>query len=186
MPSEICSMNAPPTHFAENSPRVWLALGAALVGSIGSVWLSLGLELRACPLCLYQRACMLCTAAVLLIGILLRKQEPAAIGTLALAPAVAARGIGAFHVFLEKSGALECPSGIAQIGSAPQQAVAAEALVLALVIMAAVPRWFAGVVAVLLGAGLASLMIRSSPPLPPKPDKPYTTKFDMCRPPFTP
>lgn len=170
---------------AETSIRIWLALLAASAASAGSVWLSLGLELKACPLCLYQRACIFCTAAVLAIGVVSRKQEASAIGAIALAPAAAALGIGLYHVYLERTGALECPPGIANIGTAPQQAVAAEAIVALLMLIAAMPRWFAGFTAIALGAAMAMFMIRTAPP-PVIPIVPYEGKFDVCRPPYVP
>jgi len=179
-------MTTTSTHPAESSPRIWLALLAAMAASVGSVWLSLGLELKACPLCLYQRACIFCTAGVLLIGLLLRRQEASAIGCIALAPAVAAMSVGVFHVYLESTGALECPPGIGKIGTSPQQALVAEAIVALLVLIAAFPRWFVIFVATALGIAIGSFMVRSAPPMPPKPTQAHTSKFDTCRPPYVP
>jgi disulfide bond formation protein DsbB len=180
------AMETPPSRPAEHSISIWLALIAAAAASIGSVWLSFGMELKACPLCLYQRACVFCTAAILLIGIMLRKQESAAIGALSLAPATAALAIGIYHVYLERTGVLECPAGIWNIGTAPQQALAAEAAISLMLLAAAIRRWLATTMAIILGVALALFMIRTAPPMPPKPTMPYSSKPDVCRQPFRP
>jgi disulfide bond formation protein DsbB len=41
------------------------ALAVSAVGTVGSLYLSLGMGLKACPLCFYQRTFMMSTAAVL-------------------------------------------------------------------------------------------------------------------------
>jgi hypothetical protein len=175
-------MNIDEPRPAENSPRIWLSIISALAACAGSLWLSLGMDLKACPLCLYQRACIFCAATVLILATMLRKQDPATIGSLALAPAVAGLAVGIYHVVLESAGTLECPRGIGGIGSAPQQAVVAEILVVAVLVLAALPRWSGVLLATGLGIAVGSMLIRSAPPLPPKPEKPYTAPLDICRP----
>lgn len=108
----------------------------ALAVSAASVWLSVGMELRACPLCLYQRAFMFSAAAVLVVGLLMRRSLPAgAAMALALAPAVAGLGVAGFHVSRELAGKMECPAGIAGIGSAPQQALLGQALLVLMLVI---------------------------------------------------
>src|SRR5438128_2554012 len=107
---------------------VGMALLAALVTALGSLWLSLGMDLKACNLCLYQRACIFCVVAVLAIGLLAQEGNATLIALLGLAPAAAAVAVAGFHNYLEYTGKLECPPGIANIGSAPQQAIVAEGI----------------------------------------------------------
>ena len=47
---------------------LWAATGLALVGTAGSLYLSLGMGLKACPLCFYQRTFVMAALAVLLVG----------------------------------------------------------------------------------------------------------------------
>ena len=49
---------------------VWPSLLVALLALAGSLWLSIGLKLKACPLCFYQRTFVMGVVAVLGIGIL--------------------------------------------------------------------------------------------------------------------
>src|SRR5437763_499592 len=81
----------------------------------------------------------------------------------------AAVGVGAFHNYLEYTHQLECPAGIANVGTAPQQALVAEVVVLLILLMASLPRFFPAVLSVGLGAVLAALLIQSAPKLPPAP-----------------
>ena len=48
----------------------WLALLVALVASIGSVYLSVGMDLKACPLCFYQRSFAFGLTALLAVGLI--------------------------------------------------------------------------------------------------------------------
>src|SRR5438445_131739 len=121
----MSSPNPADNKTADTSVAVWAALLAALVASLGSLWLTLGMELKACPLCLYQRACVFAAAAALGIGVLMRERGEAGVCLVALPAAVAGLGVGVFHNYLEYSGKLVCPKGIAGIGTAPQQALAA-------------------------------------------------------------
>jgi disulfide bond formation protein DsbB len=162
------------------------ALLVALTASAGSLWLTLGtdMKLKACPLCLYQRAGVFAAAAVLLIGFLARDRDVSLIALLALAPAAMATGVGVFHNYLMYEGKLECPPGIASVGTAPLQALAIEAILLLLLLPAAARRLGTALLAIALGAALAALLIKSAPPMPPLPLKPYEGTFDTCRPPF--
>src|SRR5262245_8623293 len=67
----VAFMNGPTTA-NESGASLWtcLALLASLVGVAGTIYLSLGLGLRACPLCFYQRVFIMGVAAVLAVGLL--------------------------------------------------------------------------------------------------------------------
>jgi disulfide bond formation protein DsbB len=162
-----------------------LATLVSLAATAGSLWLSVGMKLKACPLCFYQRTFVMAVAAMMLVGLAAR----AARGTLCLlaVPAAAAGfGVAAFHVWLELSGRLECPAGVMGLGSAPQQSTALLGLLFVMVVSGAwravSPGAAAGVT--ILGGLMAWGCIASAPPLPPAPAKAYETPMDMCRPPF--
>lgn len=105
-----------------------LTLLFAGVACAGSLYLSLGLGLKACPLCFYQRTFAFALVAVLLVG--LSAGLRGKLNLLALPLAVAGLGVAAFHVSLVETGKLECPAGIAGLGTAPHQSLAAFVLVL--------------------------------------------------------
>lgn len=54
---------------------VWLSFLVALAALLGSLWLSIGMGLKACPLCLYQRTFVMGVAAVLGVGFLIGPQQ---------------------------------------------------------------------------------------------------------------
>ena len=181
----------------ENFPReeipnhlVWPSLLTAVAMSVGSVYLSIGMGLKACPLCFYQRTFAMSVAAVLLIGLL--SGGPRSILNLLVLPlTVAGAAIAGNHLFLEFTGRLECPKGIYGYGTAPQQSLAAYIL-LVIVVMVGVARsgrigsmhrmvFPTGIV---LGIILAWACVTSAPPPPPVPTEPYKSAPDMCRPPF--
>lgn len=166
-----------------------LALLVAVIGSAGSVWLSLGLGLKACPLCFYQRTAVLLTAAVLLLGLF--GGHLAARGTVAwlTVPAVVlGLCVAAWHVMLEANGTLECPKGLWGLGTAPQQSLALFLLLSPPVLLSAWRGEGVGVGRLLLALGLGAvaawLCIKSAPPLPPIPKAPYPDPLVICRPPF--
>jgi hypothetical protein len=172
---------------------VWPPLLISLVALAGSLWLSIGMGLKACPLCFYQRTFVMSVFAVLGIGVLAGQRHRGVLNLLALALAVAGFSVAAFHVFLELTGKLECPAGIMGVGTTPQQSLAALVVLLVLVVVGVVRSGrvgdshpLAAVAAVVLGAFLAWGSVASSPPMPPAPTKAYTTPLDMCRPPFSP
>lgn len=101
-----------------------IALILALVGTIGSLALSMALGLKPCPLCFYQRSFIMATAAVLLVGLMAHGVPAATLSLLALPLATCGLAVAGFHVFLELSGKLECPSGVWGLGTAPQQSLA--------------------------------------------------------------
>ena len=182
-----------PCHVSSNASKLRLVLTPLLIAVLalsGSLWLSIGMDLKACPLCLYQRTFVMGVVSVLGIGVLTGPSHRNVLHLLALPLAVAGFGVAVFHVFLELTGKLECPSGLMSIGTAPQQSLAVQTVLLILVFVGvARSKGFcvptsAG--AVLLGLFLAGSSVMSAPPMPPIPTKPYEKPLDMCRPPFSP
>lgn len=172
-------------------------LGAAAIAAGGSLFLSLGLGLKACPLCFYQRSFAI--AAVLVLAMLLVRDgaRSSAFGLVTLPLALGGLGIAAFHVYLVQTEVLECPPALFDLGDGPMQSLAIYGL---LTILSLGAIWSARsaenrtalpavVAAVILGAGAGAAWasIASSPPLPPKPTKAYDPvkqPFDMCRRPY--
>src|SRR5207244_13020215 len=170
---------------------VWPSLLVALLALAGSLWLSIGMKLKACPLCFYQRTFVMGVVAVLGIGLLTGQRHRAVLNLLALPLVVAALAVAVFHVYLERTGKLECPAGVMGIGTAPQQSLAVLVVLLVLVAVAVVqsrrvgePHPAAAGAAVVLGLLLAWSAVASSPPMRPAPTQAYTTQLDICRPPF--
>lgn len=169
------------------------ALIMALAGVCGSVWLSVGMGLKACPLCFYQRALVMAVAGILLTGLLTTARNSALLHVLVLPAAVAGLGVAVFHVWLEVSGRLECPIGVFGVGTAPQQSLAVFVLLLIPVATTAFRQRRGGdfgvvaiVTAVVFGALLCVAAIKSSPPLPPAHNQPYDAAPIVCRPPYQP
>jgi len=166
------------------------SLVIAVLALIGSLWLSVGMGLKACPLCLYQRTFVMGVVAVLGIGVMTDPGHRSVLNLLALPLAVAGFGVAVFHVFLELTGKLECPGGLMSIGTAPQQSLAVQAVLLILVFVGVARSKgcciSTSVGAVLLGLILAGSAVVSAPPMPPVPTKAYDKPLDMCRPPFRP
>ena len=170
-----------------------VALTLALVASIGSVYLSVGLGLKACPLCFYQRTFAI-AAAIVLAMLLWQNRLCSLLACLVTLPlAVSGLGVALFHVYLVQVGKLECPPALFGLGDGPLQSLTVFA---ALTIVCLAGAWAArssrsGVsailVVILVGTGAAWACIASAPPLPPAPKQPYDAvkqPFDMCRPPF--
>jgi disulfide bond formation protein DsbB len=161
----------------------WTALLVALAAVAGSLYLSIGLRLQACPLCFYQRTFAMAVVGVLLIG-LLSRAEGSLVSLLALPSAVGGAGVAAFHVYLEQTGKLECPHGLFDLGTAPTQSLATFVLLLLpLAADAFRSRPVCGLGAVLLGALLAYGALSGNPP----PTRPAPAEYDhapiTCRPP---
>src|SRR5437879_819950 len=104
-----------------NPPVTWAAFTVAGVGLAGSLFLSLGMELKACPLCFYQRAFVMSVFAVLGMGLFAGTPYAGRLSFLVLPLAVAGLGVALFHVYLETAGKLECPEGLLGWGTAPKQ-----------------------------------------------------------------
>jgi disulfide bond formation protein DsbB len=168
------------------------ALLFSIVAVAGSLYLSLGLGLVACPLCFYQRTFAFALVGLLAVGLLLPDCRPGRLCVLALPLAVGGLGVAGFHTLLATTGKLECPLGIADLGPAPVQSLAAFALVTLSVVVGAVgvmkeePRTIpATIVALALGAAAVSGSIVANP-APPEPNGPYPAdqKVLTCRVPY--
>ncbi len=172
---------------------VWSSLLVALLATLGSLWLSVGMGLKACPLCFYQRTFVMSVLGVLGIGVLTGTRHRNVLTVLALPLAVGGFGVAAFHVYLELTGKLECPSGVMGIGTAPQQSLAVFLLLFVLVLVGVVragtlgePRLAVSMAAFVLGVLFALGAVVSAPPMPGPPTKAYETPLEICRPPFVP
>src|SRR5439155_10931971 len=85
---------------------VWPSLLVALIALAGSLWLSIGMKLKACPLCFYQRTFVMGVVAVLGIGVLTGQRHRAVLNLLSLPLAIAGLGVAFFHEYLELAGKL--------------------------------------------------------------------------------
>jgi disulfide bond formation protein DsbB len=167
----------------------WGALAVALAGMAGSLFLGLGMDLKACPLCFYQRSFAMSLVAVL--GLLAGVARPGRVALLGLPLAVGGLGVALFHVSLELVGRLECPAGVFGLGTSPQQS---PAVFLALTGLLAAGSWQesgAGAVPwAALAGGISLGMLPAvastvaNPPPPPAPTRPYEKPPDICRPPY--
>jgi hypothetical protein len=102
-----------------------LAGVAALVAAGGSLYLTLGERLIACPLCLYQRMAAMSVAIILIAGWLFVQPPGRGLSVMAFPLSVCGLTVAAFHVWKEWSGAMVCPMGLWDVGTAPQQSLAA-------------------------------------------------------------
>jgi disulfide bond formation protein DsbB len=162
--------------------RLWspLALAVAALGVIGSLYLSLGMDLKACPLCFYQRAFMMASAGVLLLGVMLPGVPTSATTVLTLPSALAGAAIAAWHAQLDWNKVLECPTGATGVLTAPQEALLVFALLLALLVIDLIQRRtfiIQGLVAFVLGVVLGIACIQSVHPTPIAPTGP----LEGCR-----
>lgn len=169
---------------AEGSRWTMAALLVALCGAVGSVYLSVGLGLKACPLCFYQRSFVMSAAAVLIVGLAKDRALASLLALVCLPLSMAGLAVAGFHEYLEQVGKLECPPALANLGTAPQQSLALFVVLTLLLWIAARRHAAAAVGATVLGIVLAWASIASAPPMPPTPTKPYEQPLDMCRPPF--
>lgn len=172
---------------------IWPSLLVALLATLGSLWLSVGMGLKACPLCFYQRTFAMSVVGVLAIGLLTGARHRNVLAVLSLPLTVGGFGVAAFHVYLELTGKLECPPGVLGLGTSPQQSLAVFLVLLVLVSLSVVsagtfgePRLVASVAAVVLGVLFAVGAIVSAPPMPSPPTKAYETPLEICRPPYRP
>lgn len=108
-----------------------LALLFSAAAAAGSLYLSLGMKLDACPLCFYQRAFAFALVAVLGVGMIVLGDQKQRLVVIALPLAFAGLGVAGFHTYLVGTGQLECPLGVANIGPAPAQSLVSFALVVA-------------------------------------------------------
>src|SRR5437016_11289971 len=89
---------------------VWPSLLVALVALAGSLWMSIGMKLKACPFCFYQRTFVMGVVAVLGVGLLTGQRHRAVLNLLALPLVIGAVAVAIFHVYVERTGTLECPA----------------------------------------------------------------------------
>lgn len=194
--SEFVSHEGNPS-VASRCAANWLTAATIIsaVGTSGSVFLSMGLGLKACPLCFYQRSFVMAALAVLALGRILDRSRPGLICFLAVPLVWAGLGVAAFHEYLVLTGVLECPQALFGIGTAPAQSLA---VFLGLAAVVSTGAWCGRqespqqgmstlVSAVLLGIAMAAACVKSSPPLPPLPTAAYDPvkqPLDTCRRPF--
>ena len=171
--------------------RGWMtvALAVAAVGAVGSLWLSMGMGLKACPLCLYQRAFILATVGVLTVGLFAESRHTGLVNALALPAATGGFGVAAFHEYLELTGKLECPAGVLGWGTAPQQSLVVFGVLVMVLLIPLLWRHRTSspalaALGLVLGLLFALGTVQSAPPMPAPPDSPYEHPLDMCRPPY--
>jgi hypothetical protein len=158
-----------------------LALLVAAIGVVGSLYLSLGMELKACPLCFYQRAFIMATLAILLFGLFLRDTPRAALAPLALGPAVAGAYVAAMHTYKVYDGTLECPTGVTHFLLVPHESLLVYVILVALLVVDVIHqgRYLTlGFAAILLGGVLAHISIKATPAAP---TAPAPAPLDGCR-----
>lgn len=169
-----------------------LALVFSCVAVAGSLYLSLGLGLKACPLCFYQRTFAFALVGVIGVGWLALSDQRRRVPLLALPLAVGGFGVAAFHTYLVLANKLECPLGIADLGPAPAQSLALFTLVLLAVAWGVIQevkanRWLgvAALVGVTLGGASVYGSIVANPP-PAKATKATEPgeRLETCRVPY--
>ncbi len=169
---------------------VW-ALVFSAAAAAGSLYLSLVLHLKACPLCFYQRTFAFALVAVLLVGLVTLGEHRPRLVVLCLPLALGGLGVAGFHTYLVMTGKLECPSGIAGVGSAPAQSLAA----FALVVLSLLSGFIGDVrengfvpllLAVVLGGAAVYGSVVANPP-PARADRPLEPgeRLETCRVPYT-
>lgn len=175
-----------PTHRKPGLFWAAMSLALAVAGTVGSLYLSIGMGLKACPRCFYQRTFMMAALAVLAIGLATDRSQAGLLSVISLPLAVAGWGVAAFHEYLVVTGKLECPPGVFGLGVAPLQSLVMFSL-LAVAIGFGVGRRIVSLAAgVGLGLTLAWGCIASSPPMAPPPTNPYDQPMEICRPPYRP
>jgi disulfide bond formation protein DsbB len=173
-----------------------LTLVFALVASTGSLYLSLGVGLKACPLCFYQRTFAFALVAVAAVGLLAFKSDAGKLNLLTLPLCVGGLGVAGFHLWLVQTGKLACPNGIADLGPAPLQSTVAFTLILLPILYGVFVEsrdeclkplpLLAGV-----GLGLAAVYGSTTPGLtpganPPPQQQAEGEKLETCKKPFVP
>lgn len=81
-----------------------IAVALAAIGTLGSLYLSLGMGLKACPLCFYKRTFIMSAVAVLSVGLLVDRSRADLLCLLCLPLSVAGLGVAAFHEYLSVRG----------------------------------------------------------------------------------
>jgi disulfide bond formation protein DsbB len=175
--------------------KIWalLALCLACLGAAGSMYLSMGMSLKACPLCFYQRCALFAIVSILVLGWFIDNHRMDLYCLLTFPLHIMGFGIAAFHSWLVYHSILECPKGLFGLGTAPYQSLVLFILLTVPLLAGAwpaarlsrsgsLPTWL---IILLLGGVLVYLCKAGSPPLPEPPVKPYENPADTCRRPFT-
>jgi disulfide bond formation protein DsbB len=171
-----------------------LALLLSAAAAVGSLYLSLGLHLNACPLCFYQRTFAFALVAVLVVGLVTLGEHRPRLVVLCLPLAIGGLGVAGFHTYLVFTKKLECPLGIADLGPAPAQSLAVFALIVLALLYGFIENVREnGIVPLFLALGLGAAAVYGSVapgvnPPPAKADKPTEPgeRIQMCRVPYTP
>jgi disulfide bond formation protein DsbB len=172
-----------------------LFLATTLFATFGSLYLSMGLGLKACPLCFYQRTFVMAAAAVCAAHLWLYRGRESTACLVTLPLIWGGFGVAAFHKYLVWSGKLECPLGLFGWSDAPGQSLAVFAVLILLGTCGSWPKrdvlrrsqGLQLIVFSLIGIAMAWACIASAPPIAARPTKPYdsvTQPLDTCRPPF--
>lgn len=164
-----------------------LAFAAALASVGGSITLTLGLGLIACPLCLYQRAFAVAVLGTLGLGLMTKARDTGLVNLLAFLPTVIGGLIAAWHTVLDLSGQQVCPNGVLGLGTTAQQSLGSYLLILAALLPGLMIDVKAGHVTAaavgwttILGGALAVGCIVSAPP----PEMPVLDlRSRVCHPP---
>ena len=163
------------------------AFVAATASVAGSLYLTLGLGLIACPLCFYQRTFAFAVLGSLIVGLMSKASETGYVNLFTFLPAVAGGMIAGWHTYLDVSGKLVCPLGLFDFGTTAQQSLASFVLILACLLVGLAGDVKKGRVAqasvgwsILLGAAFAYGCIATSPKpsMPAKEIRPF-----ICHPP---
>jgi disulfide bond formation protein DsbB len=171
----------------------WAAFFTALLALTGSLLLSWQLNLKACPLCLYQRTFVMGVVGLMCVGLCVGGLRPGLLSLLALPLACGGLAVAGFHMYLVQTGVLECPQGLFDLGLAPLQSLIILALLTGLLLTDIIRSgsaghfsWLAILTPAILGVLLGFAAIRSAPPLPPVPSAGYPKPVneDGCRPVF--
>jgi hypothetical protein len=187
-PSPTERAGGPPAP-AETGPGLaWAALVVAALATAASVWLSVGLGLKACPLCYYQRTFAMGVLAVLAVGLLGGMGRAIPLSLLALPLAAGGLYVALTHVNLERAEVMECPPGLFGLGTVPRQSLAAFFLLIVLLgLDAPRPRpagggWVGFAGALVLGLLLGFAGVKSAAKIT-VPDEEYKNdKPTICRP----
>jgi disulfide bond formation protein DsbB len=114
---------------------IWAAFGVALVALAGSLWLSIGMHLKACPLCYYQRTFVMAAVGVLGIGLLTGAHRYGLLSLLALPAVVGGLGVAVWHEYLRATGAMDCPRGVFGFSKTTHESLAVLALLFVLLVI---------------------------------------------------
>ena len=115
----------------------WAAFVVSLIALAGSLWLSLeiGKNLKACPLCYYQRTFVMAAAGVLAVGLLMGSRQHALVSLFALPAVAGGLGVAIWHEYLRATRVLECPQGVFGFTKTTHESLAILTVLLALLVL---------------------------------------------------